>query len=128
MQYKIFEVNSKNSGIIIFYRNCNGESKQIAISNLSFSYLRQKIPLDKFQYGLLALVIFRDKFSKKIQNNRLDERIVNLLSEVDLTTAFLQSLADSNKDSLWDLVRKWKKNHTLLSVVYGFSLFFIIIF
>lgn len=106
MQYKIFEVNSKNSGIIIFYRNCNGESKQIAISNLSFSYLRQKIPLDKFQYGLLALVIFRDKFSKKIQNNRLDERIVNLLSEVDLTTAFLQSLADSNKDSLWDLVRK----------------------
>lgn len=100
--YTLYEVSNSTVGATLYYRNCN-QTKQIAtISSRTLTELRLRF--SHFELAILGLIIFRDKFSKKLVDNQFDKKVINYLSKQPLTKGFLEYLAFSDRIKLKQLL------------------------
>ena len=75
---------------------------EIAIKPSTLTELRLRF--SHFELAILGLIIFRDKFSKKMVDNQFDKKVINYLSEQPLTKGFLEYLAFCDKNELKQLL------------------------
>ena len=100
--YTLYEVSNSTVGATLYYRNCNQTKQTVTISSKTLTELRLRF--SHFELAILGLIIFRDKFSKKLVDNQFDKKVINYLSKRPLTKGFLEYLAFCDRIKLKQLL------------------------
>ena len=98
LTYKMYQVTTTHLGTMCIKYQVDKAQREITISSQIFKRLSILIPQQ--ERGLLCLVIFRNKFRKKMVNDSFDKKVILFLSQRDLTTSFIGTLSNLSRNQL----------------------------
>lgn len=98
LTYKMYQVTTTHLGTMCIKYQVDNAQREITISSQIFKRLGIMIP--QREKGLLCLVIFRNKFRKKMVNDSFDKKVIHFLSQKDLTTGFIETLSNLSRNEL----------------------------
>lgn len=105
MTYKMYQVTTTYLGTMCIKYQVDKAQREITISSQIFKRLSILIPQQ--ERGLLCLVIFRNKFRKKMVNDSFDKKVIHFLSQRDLTTGFIGTLSNLSRNQLNEYLDTW---------------------
>lgn len=105
MTYKMYQVTTTHLGTMCIKYQVDKAQREITISSQIFKRLSILIPQQ--ERGLLCLVIFRNKFRKKMVNDSFDKKVILFLSQRDLTTGFIGTLSNLSRNQLNEYLDTW---------------------
>ena len=105
MTYKMYQVTTTHLGTMCIKYQVDKAQREITISSQIFKRLSILIPQQ--ERGLLCLVIFRNKFRKKMVNDSFDKKVILFLSQRDLTTSFIGTLSNLSRNQLNEYLDTW---------------------
>lgn len=99
LTYKMYQVTTTTHlGTMCIKYQVDNAQREITISSQIFKRLSILIPQQ--ERGLLCLVIFRNKFHKRMVNDSFDKKVIHFLSQRDLTTGFIGTLSNLSRNQL----------------------------
>lgn len=98
MIFKITQVVTTHLNTLQVYYQVDTAQKELTISSQIFK--RLNIMVSQTNYGLLCLVVFRNKFRKKMINDSFDIKVIHYLSKNEITPGFIENLSNSTKEEL----------------------------
>jgi len=105
LTYKMYQVTTTHLGTMCIKYQVDKAQREITISSQIFKRLSILIPQQ--ERGLLCLVIFRNKFRKKMVNDSFDKKVILFLSQRDLTTSFIGTLSNLSRNQLNEYLDTW---------------------
>jgi len=105
LTYKMYQVTTTHLGTMCIKYQVDNAQREITISSQIFKRLGIMIP--QREKGLLCLVIFRNKFRKRMVNDSFDKKVIHFLSQKDLTTGFIETLSNLSRNELNEYLDTW---------------------